>query len=130
MNYLVAEVSGIQNVENLHIVEFKIETDFLYMISLEVPNIKKGLMVRLSIKPMNIAIAKRFSGSISFSNKLFATIKEIKKGELLSSVKFDFKGKELESIVTNRATENMHLKVNDTVVLFVKASDIFVKEVL
>ena len=66
----------------------------------------------------------------SFTNKFFATITEINKGKLLCSVKFDFKGISLESIITNRAIENMHLKLNDTVVLFIKESDIFVKEVL
>jgi len=100
------------------------------MMSLELPNIEVGLTVKLTVKPMNIGIAKRFSGSFSFSNKLLATIKDIDIGNLLCSVKVDFNGFELESIITKRVIENMHLKVGDNVVLFIKASDISIKEVL
>lgn len=130
MNYLVAKVTGIENTQSLHIVEFEVENQNLYMMSLEIPNIQVGLSVKLAVKPMNIAIAKRFSGSVSFSNKIFATIKKIDSGELLSSVKVNFKNNELEAIMTNRAIQDMHLRVNDTVVLFIKASDVFVKEIL
>lgn len=130
MNYLVAKVTGIENTQSLHIVEFEVENQKLYMMSLEIPNIQIGLSVKLAVKPMSIAIAKRFSGSVSFSNKLFATIKKIDSGELLCSVKLDFKEHELEAIMTNRAIKDMHLRVNDTVVLFIKASDVFVKEIL
>lgn len=130
MNYLVAKVTNIENTQNLHIVEFEIENQNLYMMSLEIPNIQVGLSVKLAIKPMSIAIAKRFSGSISFSNKLFATVKKIDAGELLCSVKLDFKENELEAVMTNRAIQNMHLGVDDAVVLFIKASDVFIKEVV
>jgi molybdopterin-binding protein len=130
MNILEATVSGIENSGSLHIVEFVSDKQNLYMMSLELPNVQVGLHVRLAIKPMNIAIAKRFSGSFSFSNKLFATITKIDIGELLCSVKVDFSGQELESIITKRVINDMHLKVGDSVVLFIKASDLFIKEVL
>ncbi|DAB35166.1 MAG TPA: transporter [Sulfurospirillum sp. UBA12182] len=130
MNYLVAKVIGLENSENLTIVEFEAEGDFLYMMSLELPNIKEGMMVKLAIKPLSIAIAKRFSGSFSYSNKLFATVKEVKTGKLLCSVKLDFKGHEFEAVMSNRAIANMHLRADDTVALFIKASDIFIKEIL
>lgn len=130
MNYLDGVVSDIQNSDSLHIAEFEVEDTHLYMMSLEIPTIHRGLHVRLAIKPLNIAIAKRFSGSISFSNKLFAIVKEINEGELLCSVRVNFKGHELEAVMSKKALENMHLKVGDTVVLFIKASDVFIKEVL
>jgi len=130
MNYLVAKVTGIENTQNLHIVEFEVENQNFYMMSLEIPNIQIGSSVKLAVKPMSIAIAKRFSGSISFSNKFFATVKKIDAGELLCSVKLNFKENELEAIMTNKAIKDMHLRLNDTVVLFIKASDVFVKEIL
>ncbi len=130
MNNIEAKISNIENSDSLHIIEFKVENQNLYMMSLELPNIEVGLTVKLTVKPMNIGIAKRFSGSFSFSNKLLATIKDIDIGNLLCSVKVDFNGFELESIITKRVIENMHLKVGDNVVLFIKASDISIKEVL
>jgi len=130
MNYLDGIVSDIQNSNSLHIVEFEVENEHLYMMSLEIPTIYIGLHVRLTIKPLNIAIAKKFSGSISISNKLFATVKQINEGKLLCSVRVDFKSHELEAVMSKKALENMHLKVDDTIVLFIKASDVFIKEVL
>lgn len=130
MNHLYAKVIGIQNSESLHIVEFEVENNFLYMMSLELPHIKEGMMVKLAIKPLSVAIAKRFTGSFSFTNKLFAIVKTIEMGELLCSIKLDFQGHELESIMSKRGIENMHLKVNDEVVLFIKSSDVFIKEIL
>lgn len=130
MNHLVAKVTQIQSCENLNIVELKVENDFLYMMSLELPNISEGVEVKLSIKPMSIAIAKRFSGSISFSNRLFATVKQINIGELMCSIKLDYNSHDVEAVMSKRAIQNMNLHVEDRVVLFIKASDIFVKEIL
>lgn len=130
MNYIDAVVRGFENSGSLHIVEFETQGVNLYMMSLELPDIKEGLHVRLAIKPMSIAIAKRFSGSFSISNKLFATIKKIHLGDLLCSIKLDFKGIELEAVMTKRAIKDMHLRVDDTVVLFIKASDVSIKEIV
>lgn len=130
MNNIEATITGIENSGVLHIVEFATQEQSLYMMSLELSNVQIGSRVKLAVKPLNIAIAKRFSGSFSFSNKLIATITKIDLGELLCSIRVDFNGLELESIITKRAIENMHLKVNDSVVLFIKASDISIQEVL
>jgi molybdopterin-binding protein len=130
MNNIEATISSIENSDNLHIIEFQVKDQYLYMMSLELPNIEVGLHVKLAVKPMNIGIAKRFSGSFSFSNKLCAIIKDIEIGNLLCSVKTDFNGVELESIITKKVIKDMHLKVGDSVVLFIKASDISIKEVL
>ena len=130
MNLVKANITNIQSANNLHIVEFTANEQKLYMMSLELPNIKVGHRVNLTVKPMNIGIAKRFSGSFSFSNKLFASIKDIEVGQLLCSVLVDFNGTSLESIITKRVINDMHLKVDDSVVLFIKASDISIKEIL
>lgn len=130
MNYLDAKVAGIESSEGINIVEFEVNDDLMYMLSLDTPNVKKGTQVILSIKPMSVAIAKRFSGSFSFSNRLFATVKSVDKGELMCSVKLDYKKTELEAVMSKRAIHNMHLRVGDTVVLFIKASDVFIKEII
>ena len=130
MNLVKANITNIESANNLHIVEFTVKDQKLYMMSLELPNLKAGDRVNLAVKPMNIALAKRFSGSFSFSNKLFATIIDIEIGQLLCSVILDFNGTNLESIITKRVINDMHLKVGDTVVLFIKASDISIKEIL
>lgn len=130
MNTLVAKVLNVENSQSLHIVEFEIDHNPLYMMSLELPELRPDMEVRLAIKPMSVAIAKRFSGSISFSNRLFATIKEIELGELLCNIKVDFNNHELEAVMSKRAIHNLNLEIGDRVVLFIKASDIFVKEVL
>ena len=128
MNHLEATITNIENSGSLHMVEFQIRKEHIYMLSLELPNVEIGMRVRLAIKPLNIGIAKRFSGSFSFSNKLFATIKDINIGEILCSIKLNFNNQEIESVISKKAIVNMHLKTGDTVVLFIKASDVSIKE--
>lgn len=128
MNEIVAKVVEIKNNQNLHLVKFETQNQYLNMISLELPNIKIGLHVKLSIKPMSIVIAKDFSGLISFSNRLSATIKEINKGELMCSIRLSFDQNELESVMSLEAIENMNLEAGDDVTLFIKASEISIKE--
>lgn len=130
MNELIADVIHIQNNENLHIVTFGINETRLSMMSLELDRLHQGSTVRLSIKPMNIALGKNISGTFSFINQLSATIKEVRVGMLLCSILVDFQGIELESIITKTAYEHLALKPQEHVTLFIKASDLSIKEVI
>lgn len=130
MNQIIAKVVDIQNNESLHVIKFEIDGNYLSMMSLDVPNVKIGLHVKLGIKPMSIVIAKNFSGAISFSNRLNATIKSINEGKLLCSVKLSFLDKEFESIMTRDTYLKMDLRVHDAVSIFIKASEISIKEIL
>ena len=131
MSNLIATVSKIQNCDSLHIVNFECNGQALSMVSLDLTDdIKVGTEVKLLVKPTHIAIAKDFSGEVSYSNKLDVTIKEVENGQLLSSIKLDFLGTTLESIITVNSSQRMNLKAGDKVVAFIKASELSIGEVI
>ncbi|WP_331774113.1 TOBE domain-containing protein [Sulfurospirillum sp. 1612] len=131
MNPLKAEVIKIENHENLNIVTFAFGDQTLVMLGLELAEgVKLGSEVELSVKPTHVAIGKEFYGDISFSNQLSAKIIEIDNGILLSSVKLATSDAIFESIVSRKSSQRMDLNVGDSVNLFFKASDLYIKRVL
>ena len=131
MNKFVATITKIQSVENLNIVNFDFCGEKLSMMSLDLnEKIKVGCKVVLTAKPTHIAIAKEFSGDISYSNQLKAKITEINNGELLSSIKLSTGDSACESVITKASSARMNLSVGDDVTLFIKASELSIKEIL
>lgn len=131
MSYLVATVKQIESCDNLHIVAFDYQAQTLRMMSLDLhEDIKIGTKVKLAIKPSHIALAKDFSGELSYSNQLQATIVSITNGELLSAIKLDCEGSILESIITLSSSQRMDLRVGEGIVALVKASELSIDEVL
>ena len=131
MSSLIAIVKEIQSCDSLHIVKFEINDQILSMMSLDLnQNIKIGTKVKLAVKPTHIAIAKNFSGELSYSNQLETTIEKIENGQLLSSIKLSFLDTFLESIITVNSSKKMDLKVGDKVTAFIKASELSIGKVL
>ncbi len=131
MNDFLSKITKIQNVENLNIVNFDFNSQNLSMMSLDLSEkVKVGCQVILTAKPTHIAIAKEFSGNISYSNQLDAKILEINNGELLSSIKLSTGDATCESIITKNSATRMKLKVGDDVTLFIKASELSIKEIV
>ena len=101
------------------------------MMSLDIDEaIMIGTKVKLSVKPSHIAIAKDFTGELSYANQLPCKIKSIENGTLLSSVKLSFFDVVLESIITLASSEKMQLKAGDAITAFIKASELSIEEVL
>ncbi len=101
------------------------------MMSLELKDeVKVGKRVILGIKPTTVAIAKDFSGDISYSNQIESTIQSIEIGKLLCSIKLISKETTFESIITSKSAKRLDLKENDNVTAFIKASEISISKVL
>lgn len=131
MNTLIATVTKIDTIDNLNIVNFEFSNQTLSMMSLDLSDdIKIGTKVKLITKPSYIAIAKEFSGILSYSNQLKAKIIELENGKLLSSVKLQIEEFLLESIITFESSKKMDLKVGDEVTAFIKASELSILKVL
>jgi len=131
MSSLIATVTQIDNCDSLHIVKFDCYGQTLSMMSLDLRDtIKVGKKIKLVVKPSHIAIAKNFSGEVSYSNQLNTTIKSIENGQLLSSIKLNFFDTTLESIITLNSSKKMDLKVGDSVIAFIKASELSIGEVI
>lgn len=129
MNKIEAEVTEVLSKESLTIVKFNSGGGVLSMMSLEVGDLKPKDRVVLGVKPTNIAIAKDFSGEVSYSNHFMGEVANIDSGELLSSVDIFVSGMVLESVITKSSTQRLGLKSGDWVTLFIKASDISILEV-
>lgn len=131
MNRLQAVVTRIEGEQNLHIITFDYEGVSLRMMGLDLP---KGLHVNahvtLGIKPSHVAIAKNLNGELSYSNQLPATIVSIENGKLLSSILVHVHDNEIQSFITFSSCSRMNLQVGDHVTLLIKASELFVLEVL
>lgn len=130
MNTLEAIVKDIQNVDNLHIIKCDFFEQTFTMMTLDLPNgLKTGSKVVLNVKPTSVAIAKKFSGMVSFSNRLPSSIISIDKGELLASIVIKIEDVMLQSIITLGSLKRMDLKVGDEVEGFIKASDLSVLKI-
>jgi len=131
MNTLKVEVSKIENIENLNIVSFTLKQQQLKMMSLDLPkNMQINSQVTLGFKASSVAIAKEFTGELSYSNQLPVNIKKIDLGELLCSLTLSFETSLFESIITADAAKRLRLKEGDQVLALIKSSDISLLEVL
>lgn len=125
MNQINAVVSKIQSIDNLSILSFKAGECQLRMMALEVPLLlDEGSKVTLGAKASNIAIGKNISGQISISNQLPCIIKSINKGALVCSLKLDFQGIILESIISVDSFEVMDLVEGENALALIKSSEL------
>ncbi|TKI70213.1 transporter [Sulfurimonas crateris] len=130
MSSLIATVTQIEACNSLHIVKFDCHNQTLSMMSLDLTDaIEVGTKVKLAVKPSHIAIAKDFSGEVSYSNKLETTIVSCENGQLLSNIKLKFFDTDLESIITVDSSKRMNLKAGDRVMAFIKASEVSISEI-
>jgi len=131
MSTIIATVLDIQSCDSLNIVKFDSDDIILTMMSLELnENITIGTKVKLTVKPTHVAIAKNFSGELSYSNQFKTTIVSCENGQLLCSLKLQYLDLFLESIITLNSSKKLNLKVGDEVTALIKASELSISEVL
>lgn len=130
INNLEAKVISIQSVEDLNIVKFEFENHILSMMSLGLKDTKINSRVILSANPSHIAIAKDFSGLLSYSNQIKTKITHIEMGELLCSIELEIGKHKLNSLITASSAKRLNLKINDEVLALIKASELSIKDVL
>lgn len=130
MNEFKASVTKIDNLDNLNIVEFKFHNIKLYMMSLELNDLKENMEVLLTVKATHIAIAKDFIGQISLSNLIESKIIKLDIGKLLTSIKLQYKDTIFTSIITTNSALKMNLKENDIVKAIFKSSELSIKKVI
>jgi len=131
LSRLKATIVSIETVENLNIVKFSFNNTILTMMSLDLnSDIKIGTKVSLAIKPTHVAIAKDFNGIVSYSNQINTIINDIDNGKLLSSIKLGINDTIIESIITVESSQKMNLKVGDSVIALIKASEISIQGIV
>ncbi|MEA2049062.1 MAG: TOBE domain-containing protein [Campylobacterota bacterium] len=131
MSKIKAVITEIQSVDSLNIVTFDFNGRVLKMMSLGLgSDVSVGKEVILGINPTHIALAKDFSGLLSYSNQVRSTIISCDHGTLLSSIKLSAEETLFESIITLESALSMDLKVGDEVSMMMKASELSILELL
>ena len=131
MSQFQASIINIQTHDSLNIVTFQTDGFTLHMMSLELDDsITIGTEVILGVKASSVAIAKAFSGELSYSNQLDLQIDEIQEGALLCSLQLKSNNFELESIITLASKNRMNLQNSDMITALIKSSDLYIVEVL
>jgi len=127
MNKIKAKIKNISSKENLNFIETDFNGETLFFLSLEInDNIKKNNIVTLAIKPTNIAISKDFDINLSFLNQIKVSILNIEVGDILTVVGGAINGVIIESIITTKAFYRIDIKVGDSVIFLLPASEIFI----
>jgi molybdopterin-binding protein len=131
MSYIVAKVSSIHIFDSLYRVDLDFNSIALFIVGVELhKDIKIGSNVKLAISPSHIAIAKDFSGDISYNNILEATIDSIENGEILSSINLRLFDITLNSIITAKSSKDMNLKEGDKIKALLNATELSIIEVI
>lgn len=125
MNQFEATLTQIENVEMLHALTFAMGTQTIHLVSLELNSrLKVGDLVTLSVNSTDIALAKNFSGLLSYTNQFNMTVTKVNNGRLLSSIVLEMNGVNLEVIITLKASLEMNLEVGDEVVALIRETAI------
>lgn len=131
MSTLSATIKKIQSVDNLNLVTFDFNGIDLKMMSLGLgKETQVGKKVILAIKPSSVAIAKEFSGEVSYANKIHASIVEVNNGELLSRITLQANGNIFESLITCEVSKHMKLEAGERVIALLKASELSISEII
>jgi len=131
MNSITATITRIDTVENLNIVQFDVQGDSLTMMSLDLGNaVHVGAVVKLAVKATNIAIGKNIGGSLSYANQLPCIVEKIDNGVLLSAVTLKHFDTALEAVITADSLKQMDLHAGEKVTALIKASEIYIQEII
>jgi molybdopterin-binding protein len=89
---------------------------------------KLGEKINILFKETEVMIATVFS-KVSARNAFICKINDIKNGEILSSISFDFYGDKIVSIITKNALQDLDCKENEEFMWFIKSNEITIQKV-
>ncbi len=134
MNRLKGKIVDVSSEENISVVKIKVDDILLTSVLLETPEtaeyLKIGRDIFILFKETEVSIGKNIHGEISLSNRIETTVKDIKKGKILTQLRLSFSNKEITSIITTESAKRLNLKVGDKVVAFIKANEVSLMEIV
>ncbi|MDD2915883.1 MAG: TOBE domain-containing protein [Gallionella sp.] len=132
MNSLPGIITAIESNEHLSLVDVLVGQDSFTAMLLETPqsapHLKVGNRVAVLFKETEVSLAKNLSGLLSLRNRIKATVRSIRHGEILSEVVLDHHGQTVTSIITSRAVKRLELQQGDEVEALVKANEVSLME--
>ena len=129
---LKAKISEISEFKGIFALKFETKFNELTMVSLEIPQrATLGSTVKLGFKSSEVIIATKNLQDCSLSNEIVCVIEKIEFGEILTSIKLKTSSDEIfESIITTNSAKRLNLKPNLSVFAYIKATSLFIDEVL
>lgn len=125
MNKIEATITEIKKHQNISALSFSALGSTMSMVALEIDEkLQIGTEVILKAKATNISLAKEIQNQLSISNQLQGEIFEVSYGAILCSVKIKIGDTLLESIITQNSASKMDIKVGDTIIALIKATDV------
>ena len=131
MNVIRAEIKEIQSQESLALVHCSAQGEDFCALILDYENMRNmtvGASVELIFKEAEVMIATEDS-RVSARNSFVSEIKNIKQGVLLAQVEFDFHGIPVFALITRESSEELGLKVGESMRWFVKVNEISLRMV-
>lgn len=127
MNKLKASIANKIIHDDLIILELDLNNDVITSIilnSLDTDYLDINQKVYICFKETEVSISKDLNCRLSIRNKLKSIIKKITKGKILTIITLDYKGFEINSIITTKSYHELDLKLDDTVEALIKTNDI------
>jgi molybdate transport system regulatory protein len=133
MNRLRGQITGIESNGHVSLVDVAVNDDTFACILLESPDsspyLTVGNKVQVLFKETEVSLAKNLSGLISLRNRVHGTVRNIRRGGILSEVVLDYRGQPLTSIVTSRSIARLDVKEGDEVEALIKANEVSLMEI-
>lgn len=127
MNKLKGYVQSIENDEAISIIKIEVEGNLVSAIRTELSEssaiLEVGDSVMVSFKETAMSIGKNLSGELSIQNRFDVTIKAVTMHKVLTKITFDFRHRQLVSVITTASAKRMQLKPGDSVQGLVKTTD-------
>jgi molybdate transport system regulatory protein len=128
MNVLPGEIMEIITEDEISLVKIKMDDQVFSSIVLDTPAtcpyLKTGNPVKLLFSESEVIIARTFPLAISVQNKIGCRITSIKSGKILCELTLDIDGRQIRSIITRNACEQLNLRENDTITALVKTNEV------
>lgn len=92
------------------------------------PYLAPGREVLVLFKETEVSLARDLRGMISLRNRLQATVRQVRRGTILSEVALDCEGMRVTSVVTTRSIERLGVSEGDQLEALIKANEVTLVE--
>lgn len=128
-----AKVEEINEFKGINALKFGAKFGKLTMVSLEIPtNLSINSRVKLGFKSSEVILSLEKLQNCSLSNEIGCIIQNIVVGEILSVVNLKALNSDdiFESIITTASAKRLNLSQNLQIYAYIKATSLFIDEVL
>lgn len=134
MNKLIGEVYNVQTSEGITLVDIRISDDEFSSLIINSESTDEyifvGNEVNMLFKETEISV-KSFHErhNKKRQNKIITEVEAIKKGDILSELKFRYKGMLVTAIILTRLLEELELKIDEKAILILRTQEILLSKV-